>query len=108
MTGDSGSSLETEKLLLHEGQLPEDEQEDEDDECGVTSRTLSRHAPQKEWRQGRIMTGREKVSRQTGHCKEDLSSSTSLSMGESSRDGHCVPAGPSEQQCLPSKRKRSE
>jgi hypothetical protein len=50
MTADSGLSFETEKLLLHEGQLPKDEQDDDEDDdvSVVTSRNLSRQAPQKE------------------------------------------------------------
>ncbi len=35
---------------------------------------LLRQEEQKEWRQERVLTGRMKISRQTGHVREDLRS----------------------------------
>ena len=57
---------------------PEEEEEEE--------RRASRQREQKEWRQGRILTGGVKMSRHTAHVREVLSSSISFSSCLGSRD----------------------
>ena len=51
-------------------ELEEEEEEEEEEELMC----LLRQEEQKEWRQERVLTGRMKISRQTGHVREDLRS----------------------------------
>jgi len=77
----SGDEEEEEKKMSwrHTGHVeglgPEEEEEEK-------AMCLSRQDEQKEWRQKRVLTGREKTSRHTGHVREDLRSSISFLRSE--------------------------
>ena len=56
----------------------EDEEDEDDDDEEADEKYASMQAEQKEWRQERVLTGRVKMSKHTGHVREDLSSSNSF------------------------------
>ncbi len=77
----SGDLDEDEEMFWrHTGHVgrhdPEEEEEEEELMC------LLRQEEQKEWRQERVLTGRVKSSRHTGHVREDLRSFISFLRSE--------------------------
>ena len=70
--------------LQHTGHVARGGLEEEEEEEEVMC--LSRQAEQKEWRQKRVLTGRVKSSRHTGHVSEDLRSSISFLRSEERED----------------------
>ena len=77
---DSGTGTEAKRSRRHKGHVARDAEEEEEEE--EEEMWMSRQEEQKEWRQERILTGRVKTSRHTGHVREDLRSSISFLRSE--------------------------